>query len=361
MPTLAALGWAEPFQSAARPYLQNSELVPARVCAVHRGRYVLGTSTGELSGILPGRLRQRCDPEHLPVVGDWVLCLPNPSGPTPIEQCLPRRSCLTRQRAAGEHGAQAMAANLDTVFLTTAVNQDFNLRRLERYLALVFQSGAQPVVLLTKADLADGRPGALEAQVAAAAACAAGAPVHALSAANGEGLQALDNYLQPAHTVALLGSSGVGKSTLANALLGREANATSAIRHGDDRGRHTTTHRELFMLPSGAMLIDTPGMRELALWDAEQGLTQAFDDVELWLGQCRFSDCSHSSEPGCAVLGALARGELSPERYRSYFKLQNELAHQERQQSVHAQRQHARSFSRMARNASRKRRLERGE
>jgi ribosome biogenesis GTPase len=227
---------------------------------------------------------------------------------------------------------QVVAANVDTVLLVLALNRDFNVRRLERYVAAGWESGAQPVVVLTKADVCDD----LAAREAEAAAVAPGVPVHVVSSWEGTGLDVLGAYLGPGRTVALLGSSGAGKSTLLNRLAGAEVMATGAVRDADDRGRHTTTRRELVRLPGGALLIDTPGMRELGLWDAAEGVSQTFGDLEALAVRCRFRDCAHDSETGCAVQAALTEGSLAPERLASYRKLQRELAFQARRTDMQA-------------------------
>jgi ribosome biogenesis GTPase / thiamine phosphate phosphatase len=244
-----------------------------------------------------------------------------------------------------------LAANVDVVLIVSSVNQELNLRRLERYLTLAWESGARPVLVLTKSDLSDDVPAAL----AEVESVAFGAPVHAISSVTGEGLDEVRAYLRPGVTAALLGSSGVGKSTLVNTLAGEELLETREIRD-DGKGRHTTTRRELVQLPGGGLVIDTPGMREVQLWIAEEGLEEAFEDVTELFGRCRFSDCAHQSEPGCAVKEALANGTLSPERWESYLKLQRELEHLERRLDKRAaseQRKRWRSLSALAREASR--------
>ena len=249
-----------------------------------------------------------------------------------IHAVLPRRSAIIRKAAGNPTEAQVVGANVDTVFLVTSLNDDLNLRRLERYLATAWESGAQPAILLTKADLSDDTAAAvLEVQ-----AIAYGVPVHAVSTVTGEGIGELGAYLAEGKTVALIGSSGVGKSTLVNRLAGREVLATQEIRESDGRGRHTTSHRELVPLPGGGLVLDTPGMRELQLWESTDGMQEAFDDVEELIDACRFADCGHGVEPGCAVQAALADGSLAPDRYESWVKLQRELEHLERKQGGRA-------------------------
>jgi ribosome biogenesis GTPase / thiamine phosphate phosphatase len=238
-----------------------------------------------------------------------------------IHALMPRRSAFAR-RAAGGAGVQIVAANVDIAFLVAALNNDLNPRRLERYLVAARDSRAAPVVVLTKEDLSADAA----AQLQAVADIAGDAPVVTLSALTGRGLELLDRWLQPGITAALLGSSGAGKSTLLNALAGKELMSTGAVREADDRGRHTTTHRELFRLPGGALLIDTPGMRELGLVAEEDALDQSFADVTALFAQCKFSDCTHAAEPGCAILAALADESLSADRWKSYLELQRELA-----------------------------------
>nr|MBA3812403.1 ribosome small subunit-dependent GTPase A [Caulobacteraceae bacterium] len=240
-----------------------------------------------------------------------------------IHQVLPRRTAFTRKAAGPGGGVQVVAANVDVAFLTASLGGDPNPRRLERYLASAWQSGATPVVLLTKADLCPD----LDAAVASIERLAAGAPVHALSALTRQGLEALNAYLMPGRTAVMVGSSGAGKSTLLNALLGSERMVTQAIREQDGRGRHTTSHRELILLPGGGLLLDTPGMRELGLWDSEEGLAATFEDIEALAAGCKFSDCAHGAEPGCAVRAAIAQGVLDEARLRSHQKLQRELDH----------------------------------
>jgi len=281
-------------------------------------------------------------------VGDWALVRVSGDGTRAvIEAVLERRSKFSRKAATGPSNAteeQVVAANVDTVFLVAGLGYDFNVRRLERYLTTAWESGAQPAIVLTKADL---YPEDVELAVTETEAIAFGVPVHAVSGITGEGVDALEPHLRPGTTVALLGSSGVGKSTLVNHLAGREVLETQDVR-SDGRGRHTTSHRELVLLPGGALLLDTPGMRELQLWTTESLDTSFADIVEL-AGECRFGDCSHNSEPGCAIKAALAGGTLEQERWRSYQKLQRELRALEIRQDGRMRMEERRARRRMAR------------
>jgi ribosome biogenesis GTPase / thiamine phosphate phosphatase len=313
---LQELGWDAFFQDAFRPF-ENDNLIPARVAARHHGPCELLTELGRLGGVPAGRLEDH----ELPAVGDWVAARPlDGERKAVIEAVLPRRSAFTRKEAWSRTVAQVVAANVDTVFLVTAFGGDLNGRRLERYLTSAWDSGASPVIVANKADLGHDRL----LELGEVDAVALRVPVLVVSAATGEGMDELEPHLRPGRTVALLGSSGVGKSTLVNRLAGRELLATNEIRK-DGRGRHTTTHRELVPLPAGALLIDTPGMRELQLWADEEVLDSTFAEIAELAAACRFSDCSHEHEPGCAVKSAIADGSLPRERFASYRKLQREL------------------------------------
>jgi ribosome biogenesis GTPase len=322
---LERLGWTPAIEDQFAPHADDG-LEPARVAVEHRGAYVLYTSRGERPAELSGRLRHAVDSRgDLPAVGDWVAVIdPEDSERALVQAVLPRRTKFSRM-AANDHGQtieQVVAANVDVVFLTAGLDGDLNNRRLERYLTLGWESGAEPVVVLTKADLCDDVAGAvLEVE-----SVAIGVPVHAVSNLTGEGVDELARYFSGDRTVAALGSSGVGKSSLVNRLAGEELMATGDLR-ADGRGRHTTSNRQLLMLPAGGLFLDTPGMRELRLWESEEGLAAAFDDVAAVAAQCRFADCAHQSEPGCAVRAALADGTLDPERLSSWRKLQGELRH----------------------------------
>jgi ribosome biogenesis GTPase / thiamine phosphate phosphatase len=321
-PGLDALGLTPELAQAIAP-LEARGLLPGRVVAAHTPRlFRVATGTDELLAEVSGALRHAAlGPQDMPAIGDWVALRPRAGGGAAIQSLLPRRTAFVRRAAGDRTVAQVLAANVDTVFLVMGLDADFNVRRLERTLVLAWESGAEPVVLLNKADLASD----LDAQVAEVRSVAEGVPLLVIAAKPGQGLEALAPWLLPGRTVALLGSSGVGKSTLVNRLLGREKQKTQEVREGDRRGRHTTSHRELFAMPAGALLIDTPGLREIQLWSEGGGLQVAFDDVRELSGQCRFSDCAHESEPGCAVRAAAAEGRLDPARLDSYLKLQAEL------------------------------------
>lgn len=307
---------------------QNYDGVPARVIAVHKERYKLITDIGECYGRLKTK-EYYVGVEDFPTAGDFVIINHNPAGDSMIVKTLPRQTFFMRKDPNPNKAEQAVAANFDYVFIMQSLNHDFNPKRLERYLTLAWQSGAQPVVVLTKADLLDD----FSEQVNLAVLYAMGAPVHAISSQTGYGLDGLQEYFSPKKTVVFLGSSGVGKSSLVNRLAGEEIMATNGIREDDSKGRHTTTHRELIMLKSGAMIIDTPGMRSLGMWDVRGGIGNAFADVEQFLGCCKFTDCRHESEPGCAIKTAIESGELSLERWESYLALKKEARYSEDKES----------------------------
>jgi ribosome biogenesis GTPase / thiamine phosphate phosphatase len=319
---LAQLGWTPAFEEQFVPFAADG-LEPARVAVEHRDAYVVYTARGERPAELSGRLRHAAaERGDLPAVGDWVAT--TATDPALVQAVLPRRSKFSRM-AATDHGQtveQVVAANVDVVLLTAGLDGDFNARRLERYLALGWESGATPVVVLTKLDLCDDPESAL----LEVAPVAIGVPVHAVSNVTGEGIAELAGYFTEGRTVAALGSSGVGKSSLVNRLAGEELMATGDLR-ADGRGRHTTTNRQLLVLPGGGLFLDTPGMRELRLWESEEGLASTFDDVAAAAANCRFADCSHEREPDCGVQASLADGSLDRERYVSWRKLQNELRH----------------------------------
>jgi len=313
LPALDELGWDAGWASAFEQ-LHEDSLIAARVAAQHRGAYVVWTADGELRARAAGRLYYEHEiGEPIPAVGDWV----GVRGET-VTSILPRRSAFIRKRAGLGSDEQVLAANVDTAFLLAGLDDDFSLRRLERYITTAWESGAEPVVVLTKADLCDDVADAM-LQVESVA---IGVPAYPISNVTGVGVDELGRHLLPGHTAVLLGSSGVGKSTLLNRLAGDELMRTAAIA-ADGTGRHTTTHRELVQLPEGALVIDTPGLRELQFWDGD--VSAAFDDVEALAAECRFRDCAHAREPGCAVLAAVDNGTLALDRLRSWRKFQREL------------------------------------
>ena len=298
---------------------ENAQGIPARITAVHKERYELICEYGETYGRLKTK-EYFGGFEEFPTTGDFVLINYIPSGDSQIIKTLPRKTFFSRRDPTPGRGEQAVASNFDYVFIMQSLNYDFNAKRLERYLTLAWQSGAIPVVVLTKADLVDDS----DSYIRIVERYAAGVSVYAVSSKTGEGLGALSAYVAPGKTIVFLGSSGVGKSSLVNALADEDIMTVNGIRENDSKGRHTTTHRQLIMLKNGAMIIDTPGMRELGMWDVSCGLGEAFADVEQYLGKCKFNDCKHRTEPGCAIKEAIANGELSRERWESYIALKNE-------------------------------------
>jgi ribosome biogenesis GTPase len=298
----------------------NHTGIPARITAVHKERFELACEHGILYGRLKTSVYYGNGDEDFPTVGDFVLIQRVLSGDSRIIKTLPRKTYFSRRNPDRGCGEQSVAANFDTVLITTSLNHDLNLNRVERYLTITRQSGALPVIILTKADLLIN----FDEQVRKVQSIAPGVDIVPVSIVSGLGVDRLDQYLQPGKTVVFLGSSGVGKSSLVNALYGDTQMKVNAIREEDSRGRHTTTHRQLFMLPSGAMVIDTPGMRELGMWDVRVGLGENFGDVEQFFSQCRFSDCHHQSEPGCAVKEAIKHGQLSSERFETYLRFERE-------------------------------------
>lgn len=303
------------------PNTENRPGIPARVTAVHKERYEIVC----VYGLTHARLKAReyyVGNQDFPTAGDFVMIDYIGNGDSRIIATLPRKTCFSRREPGPIPRDQAVAANFDHVFIMQSLNMDFNPKRLERYLTLAWQSGATPVILLTKADLVDDH----QEYLTQVDRVAAGVSTHVVSAHTGYGLECLNRYLQPGKTVVFLGSSGVGKSSLVNALAGEEIMTVNTIREADSKGRHTTTHRQLVRLKSGVIIIDTPGMREMGMWDAAEGLSDAFADVERYIGQCRFSDCKHENEPGCAVKAAIESGELDVQRWNSYRKLRKEAA-----------------------------------
>jgi ribosome biogenesis GTPase len=328
--TLAALGWTDELEVAFTPHRERG-FRAGRVVAEHRGGYYVRSELGDRLAHARGRLRDDEIWGGMPAVGDWVVVCDAPGDRDAIEALLPRRTKVSRKTPWLKAEEHILVANVDTVVLVNGLDADFNPRRLERYLTAAWDSGADPVIVLTKLDVLDDPGKLVEAE-----AVAVGVPVHAVSNVTGDGLDEVRALLEPAKTFVLLGSSGPGKSTLANRLAGRTVMDIGDLRN-DGRGRHTTRHRQLLMMPGGAILIDTPGLRELQIWEGD--LDSAFSDVAELASQCRFNDCAHSSEPDCAVREALETGELDVDRWRNYVKLQRELRAIEARSSRRIQRE----------------------
>jgi ribosome biogenesis GTPase len=334
------LGFSDYFRTQAAAAADN--LIPARVARVAADWCELSTASGELRAHVPATVAA----ETQPVVGDWVL-LDCSADDAVVRRVLERRTQIVRQTAGRRTTAQVIAANVDVAFVVTGLDGDFNLRRLERYLTLVHDSGAMPVVLLTKASLCDD----VVARLEDARSVCLGVDVHAIDVIAGIEAEVPASYLGRGITAALVGSSGAGKSTLLNHLLGQERMTTAEVRDGDDRGRHTTSHRELFWLPTGGAVIDNPGMREIQLWLEGDGLDRTFSDLDELAAGCRFSDCTHLREPGCAVRAAVERGDLDPARLDSFHRLQAEIEATERRRSPAEQRAHERRFAKVVKQA----------
>ncbi|HEY9666308.1 MAG TPA: ribosome small subunit-dependent GTPase A [Coleofasciculaceae cyanobacterium] len=330
---LKDLGWSSFFQKNFESHCQEGYTI-GRVVLEHKHVYILYTEQGEFSAEVTGKMRyQASGRQDFPAVGDWVvISLREGENRATIHTVLPRKSKFSRKIVGAITEEQLVATNIDTVFLITGLDGDFNLRRIERYLILVWESGANPVIILNKADLCDD----VEQRRQQVESIAQGVPIIVLSAVKNQGIATLIPYLTKGQTVALLGSSGVGKSTLTNQLMGKVVQAVQEVRHSDNRGKHTTTHRELLVLPSGGLLIDTPGMREIQIWAGDEGLQETFADINMLARQCRFHDCQHSLEPGCAVQQALEDGTLDYQRLLNYQKLQKELSYLTRKQDQKA-------------------------
>jgi ribosome biogenesis GTPase len=327
---ISELGWNGFFESHFNEVKQG-EQIPARVSCQHKNRYDILCEHGTMTATVSGRFQHESTfIADYPAVGDWVVISARPDeGTATIHRVLPRKSSFSRKAilAGGRKGVggqteeQILASNIDTVFLVSGLDQDFNIRRIERYVSIAWDSGASPVVILNKADVCRE----VEERVGEVESVAIGVPVHAISATEKTGLDGIRPYLAPGKTVVFLGSSGVGKSTIINSIVGEDILRTGGLRRGDQRGRHTTTYREMIVLPSGAIVIDTPGMREIQLWSDDDGVSRTFADIAEFAEKCRFRDCKHQGEPGCAVIQALEDGSLDEGRYESYLKLQKEL------------------------------------
>lgn len=320
-------GWSPFFSEPFKEYRQRG-LIPGRVSAVYRSAVLVQTGTDEI------RI-QTFHTEEFPAVGDWVAVQRAEFGTMIVAAILPRKSFLCRKTAGHRTEAQAVAANIDTIFLVMGLDGDFNPRRIERLLTMTYECGALPAIVLNKADLT----AECEIRRHAIEKLAPGTSVFVISAHTGAGIDELRPFLRKGHTIVLVGSSGVGKSTLINRLFGEELMRTREVRAKDSRGRHTTTHRQLFKHPDGGLLIDNPGIREVQLWASEEALAGSFNDIESLAGSCRFRDCSHQSEPGCAVLAAVSRGTLEEARLASYHKLAKELRYLALKQDELAQRE----------------------
>lgn len=330
---LSELGWNDFFQGQFDAL--GEELIPARVARQDATGYQLLAEKGQYIGTLTGKIRYAATSKaDLPAVGDWVLVkpLPNEPGKVVMQRLLERRSHFSRKEAGMKTDEQILAANIDTIFIVCGLDDNFNLSRIERYLLLSWDSGATPVILLSKSDLCND----VDKKIEAVSAIATGVDIYPVSGLTGDGIENLRSYLGKGVTVTLLGSSGVGKSTIINNLLGFERFDTGEVRKDDARGRHTTTFREMAIMPEGGLIIDTPGLRELQMWADETSLSQSFDDVESLADRCKYRDCAHQNEPGCAVKEAIEAGSLEQTRLNSYLKLQREIKHLASQQMVQA-------------------------
>lgn len=353
---LTTFGWDEFFEADFKTYAQDG-YSSGRVALEHKNFFRVYTQHGEVLAEISGKLRhEAANRRDLPAVGDWVVIRSRPEGGrVTIHAVLPRRTSFVRKIAGSRTEEQIVGANIDTVLLVTSLNQDFSVRRIERYLLIAWESGAKPIIILSKSDLCDR----VDERINEVQAVAHGVPVHAISVVTGRGLNDVAQYFKRGQTVALLGSSGVGKSTLINQLTGDDHLKVQTVREHDDRGRHTTTHRELILLPGGGLVLDTPGMRELQLWDGDDSLQLVFDDIEALAEKCFFSDCRHQDEPRCAVREALRAGTIDTGRYEGYEKLQKELKYQARRRDKLSEIVEKKKWKKLSRLASERARLKR--
>lgn len=315
-------GWNKHFEEKfAAANIKNT--IPARVSVQYARTVKVLSNEGETKAIFSGRIRHNAKSrQDYPVVGDWVcLKLVPGSSKAFVQELLPRKTALVRKSAGAATSIQVIAANIDTVFIVSSLDNNFNVRRIERYLALVYESGANPIIILNKADICND----IDSKLEELKPITADIPVHATSIKQENGLDCITQHISPGHTIALVGSSGVGKSSIINKLYGEDILKVQAVRESDSKGMHTTTRRELIIMPNKGILIDTPGMRELQLWGSGAGVNDSFEDIDGYSQECRFADCAHQKEPGCAVKAALDKGTLLQERYESYLSLINEL------------------------------------
>lgn len=348
---LKRFGWNDYFEAQFAPYKVKG-LHPARVAIENRKGCLLYSEFGELAGEIPGRLYHKSEgQDELPAVGDWVAFrLLEGEKKGVIDVVLPRRAKFSRKVAGTVTEEQIVASNVDTVFIMSSLNDDMNLRRIERYLTMAWDNNVQPVIILSKADLCEDA----EDKLNYVESVAYNSPIHVISAKNREGIEELQQYFEGDKTIAVIGSSGVGKSTLINALTDWTKMKVSDISLYKDKGRHTTTHRELIVLPQGGLIIDTPGMREIQLWEGGDGLLETFDDIAALELQCKFTDCKHDSEPGCAVKAALEKGVVDNARLASYKKLRNEIRYVENKQNKKAQLEEKKKWKKISSDAKKK-------
>jgi ribosome biogenesis GTPase len=327
---LSSLGWDALLEQRFKPYSRQG-FKAGRVAVEQKELYHVFTVLGDLPARITGKMRHAAKGRtDFPAVGDWVvLSYSSTDAEATIQTILPRKSKLSRKAAGKTVDEQILATNIDTAFIVTGLDGDFNVRRIERYLTVIWESGANPVVLLNKVDICTNP----QEKLANVESVAFGVPMHLISARTGQGIEKVRSYLKTGRTAVLLGSSGAGKSTLINNLLGYERNRTQAVRKDDSRGRHTTAYRELIVLPRGGCIIDSPGIREIQVWDAASGIGETFEDVESLARECRFKDCHHENEPGCVVQEALKTGRLDAARYENYLKLRREQAYISRLQN----------------------------